>query len=58
MDLIPRNKCPFDCPYYDTEESDDNWYQWCKHEKAKEEETKNGDYVLTCPLTGQSIEED
>lgn len=59
MNLIPRNKCDCACDFYDSEESGDNWYQWCRHDDAEEEEVGLGDfYVVMCPLSKQSIEQD
>ena len=58
MNLVPRNSCPMDCTYFDSEESGDNFYQWCHHPSAEEERVGTEECVVTCPMTGRSIEYD
>lgn len=53
--LYSRNTCSGDCPYYDSEESDDNWFQWCKHDEAVEEKSF---YVEICPISNKCIMQD
>ena len=58
-DLLPMNNCPSDCEFYDGDESNDDWYQWCHHPNADDGELDNEfndeDCLVICPIDGREL---